>query len=236
MRHLGRTVQFEDVAGCVVATDGAPRFQWHAGMPADPELELHHHRRGAKRCLDIAIALLDHGNFGVAAGREFARFSLGVQQDRKFFDLQGDEVGRIFRDIRILGEDRGDRFAHIPHLIGGKHRLPVRLERRNPALAKIDRRNIRNVGRRPYGDDPRQGTCGRRVDRRDPAVSVVGADDAHMELMGKRNVGGETATPPDQGRILQPFDRLSDPFVVAARHRPAAILAAAARTAFTIFS
>src|SRR5262245_3843524 len=48
-----------------------------------------------------------------------------------------------------------------------------------------------------------------------------------MELVREGNVGSEAAVAADQRRILQPLDRLPDPFVVAGRHRPAPILAAA---------
>ena len=91
---------------------------------------------------------------------------------------------------------------------------------------------------------PGKRARGRGVDRDDPAVGVVGAHDAHVELMRKGNVGGEAAAAAHQRRVLQPLDRLPDPLVVAGGHlarvigaQPArAILAAAARTAFTMFS
>src|SRR5262249_60899469 len=53
-----------------------------------------------------------------------------------------------------------------------------------------------------------------------------------MELVREGNVGSEAAAAADQRRILQPPDRLPDPFVVAGRHRPAPLLAAA-MTAWT---
>ena len=155
VRHLGGAVQFEDVAGGVVAADGAARFERHTGMATDPELELHDHGCGAKHRIDVAIALLDHGDFGVAAGREFARLGFGGEQDRQFLDLQHDEIGRVFRHVGILGEDRDDGVPDIAHLVDGEHRLPVRLERGNPSLAKIDRRDVRDVGRGPDRDDAR---------------------------------------------------------------------------------
>ena len=154
-------------------------------MAADPEFEFHDHGCGAKHRIHVAIALLDHGDFGVAAGREFARLTFGCEQDRQFLDLHRDQVGRVFRHVGILGEDRGDGLPDIPHLVDGKHRLPVRLERGNSSLTKIDRRDVGNVGGGPYGDDAGQGARGRRIDRLDPAVSVVRANDPHMELVRK---------------------------------------------------
>ena len=48
VRHLGGAVQFQDVARGVVAADRAARFQRHAGMAADGELELDDHAGAAR--------------------------------------------------------------------------------------------------------------------------------------------------------------------------------------------
>jgi hypothetical protein len=43
-------------------------------------------------------------------------------------------------------------------------------------------------------------------------MGVVGAHDAHVELARKIDVAGEAAAAGHQRRILQPLDRLADPF------------------------
>ena len=46
----------------------------------------------------------------------------------------------------------------------------------------------------------------------DLAVRVARAHDPHMKLMRKGDVAGEAAAARDQRRVLQPRDRLADPF------------------------
>ncbi len=236
VRHLGGAVQLEDRARGVVAADGAAGLQRNAGMAADRQFKLHHHGCGADRGVDVAVALPDDRHLGVAAGRELARLGFGGKQRRQLLDLHGDEIGCILGDVEIVGEHRSHRFPDIAHAVGRQHRLAVGFERGNAALAEIDRRHVGDVGRGPDRDHARQGARGRGIDRHDPAVGMVGANDAHMKLVRKGDVAGETSGPSDQRRVLQPLDRPPDPFPVAGRHRPALILAAAARTAFTMFS
>src|SRR5438270_8833647 len=73
MRHLGGAVQLEDIADGVVARDGAARFQWHAGMAADLELELDDLAGGPKAGVDISVGLQDDGGLGQEARLEFGR-------------------------------------------------------------------------------------------------------------------------------------------------------------------
>ena len=244
VRHLGGAVQLENVARGVVAADCAAGLQRHAGMAADRELELDDQRRGAKRRIDVAVALADDRHLGVASGGELAGRGLGGEQDRQLLDLDGDEIGGVLRHIGILREHGGDRLADVTHPVGRQHRLAEGVERGNAALAEVDRRHVRDVGRGPDRDHAGQGARGGRIDRDDPAVGVIRAHDAHVELVRKGNVGGEAAAAPHQRRVFQPCNRLPDPLVVGAlvalRHRrppgAALILAAAARTAFTMFS
>ncbi len=226
MRHLGGAVQFEDAARGVVAADGAARLQRHAGMPADGKLELDDVGGVAEYRIDVAIALADHRRFAAMAGREFGRCGVRVEQRRQFFDLDRDQIGRVLGDIMIGGKDRGDRIADIAHAVFGENRLAVRIERRNAALAKIDRRHLGNVGCGPHREHARHGPRRRRVDRHDAAMGMAGAHDAHVKLMREIDIAGERAASGDQRRIFQPLDRLADERYFCARH------AASCRRAF----
>ena len=237
VRHLGGAVQLEDVARHIIAAECAAGLQRHAGMAADHELELDSDGRAAKNRVDVAVALADDRHLGVAAGRELAGRVLGSEQDGQLLDLDGDEIGGVLRHIGIAREHRGDGLADVTHHVGGQHRLAVGIERGNAALAEIDRRHVRDVVSGPDRDHAGQGARGRRIDRDDPAVGVIGAHHAHVELVRKGNVAGIAAVAPHQRRVFQPRDRLADPLLVGCRHRRAAfIVAAAARTDFTMFS
>ena len=220
-------MQFEDVARGIVATDGTAPFERHAGMAADRQFEFDDDRRRAQDRVDVAITLADDAHLGAAAGRELSRLGVGGEQDRQLIDLEGDEVGRVLGHVGIVGKDGGDRLADVSHLPARQHRLAVGLERGNSSLAKVDRRHVRNVGRRPDRDHAGQSARSRRVHRNDLAVGVVCANDPHVQLVREGNVAGEAAAASDQRRVLQPLDRLPDPSGVAASaHRTALILPA----------
>ena len=82
----------------------------------------------------------------------------------------------------------------------------------DPAQAKIDRWNVGNVGGGPYRMHAwlRQARAG--VDAAQPSVREIRAHDAHVQLLRKRNVGGEPATPHQQRRVLEPHHRPADEF------------------------
>ncbi len=184
-------------------------------MAADGELELDHDRRRPQGGVDVAVALADDRHLGVAAGGELARLGLGGEQHRQLGDLHGHQIGSVLGNVGILGEHRRHRIADIAHLAGRQHRLAVRFERRDAALAEIDRRNVGDVGRAPDRDHARERARGRGVERDDRAMGVVRAHDAHVQLVRKRNVAGKAAAAAHQGRIFQPLDRLPDPPVAA---------------------
>ncbi len=136
---------------------------------------------------------------------------LRVEQRRQFLDRDVDQIGGVFGDIGVDREHRGDRIADIAHALLGQHRLAVRIERRDRALAEIDRRHLGNVVGGPHREHAGQRARRRRIDRGDAAMRVSRAHDAHMELMRKIDVAGKRATPGNERRILKPRDGLADP-------------------------
>src|SRR5215467_5497032 len=228
VRHLGGAMQFEGVACYVIAPDRTARLERHTGMAPDRQFELNDLRCGVQDRVDVAVALADNGHLSAAAGGEFGGLGVGGEQDRQFLDLEGDKFSRVFRHVGIISENRGDRLADIPHLLGGEYRLAIGLERRNLSLAEVDRRYVSNIGRGPHRDDSSQGTRSRGVDRGDFAVGMVGANDPHVQLMRKRDIASETAAPANQGRILESRDGSPDP-LVGSFYRRALVSAIAAR-------
>ena len=172
-------MQFENAARGVVAADGAAGLQRHAGMPADGQLKFDDVRRVAEHRVDVAIALADDGGFAGMARRKFDRRGLRVEQRRQLLDLRRDQVGGVLGDIGIGGKHRGDRLADIAHAVARQHRLAIRIERRDRALAEIDRRHFGDVGCGPHRIDAGQRARRRGVDRDDAAMRVRRAHDAH---------------------------------------------------------
>ncbi len=173
MGHLGRAVQLKQVAGGVVAADCTPCLQGHAGMAADGKLELDHDRRGAKHLVDIAVALADDRRLGVAAAGELPRLVGRRHHDRQFLDLDRDQIGGVLGHVGVGRKHRRHRIADVAHLVGCEHRLAVRRQRRDAALAEIDRRHVGDVGRGPHRDHARQRARRGRIDREDAPVRMV---------------------------------------------------------------
>ena len=203
VRDLGRPVQFEDAAPGVVDPERAARLQRRAGMAPGREVELDHPVGAGEGRRDVAPGMGQHRRLagqagGGRAGRSAGRGHRGQRGD---FDL--DQVGRVFRRVGVLGEDRGDRLADIAHAVAGQHRLAVRPERRRPAVgAEVDRRDVGDVGGGPYRGDARKPSRRRPVDRAQDAVGVRRAHDPHMELAGEVDVGGEAPPAGDQRPVL----------------------------------
>ena len=150
VRHLGGTVHFQNAARGVITADGAARLQRHAGMPANGEFKLDHMLGGAEHGIDVAVALADDCCFAGVTRRVLKRRRLGIKHRWQFLDFDLDKVGGVLGDIRVGGKHGGDRVTDITHLASRQDRLTVWIERRDRALAKIDRRHVGDVGRGPH--------------------------------------------------------------------------------------
>ena len=212
MRHLGGAVKLEDIARCVISGDGAAGFDRDAGMAPGRQRRGDHGVSGAKSRVDIAVALANDRRLGRATGLELTGVICGVQNDRQFFDVQHHKFGRIFGEIRVFRENGGHRLADVTHLAGGKQPLTVGLEPFDAGEAKVDGRNVGNVGGGPHRVDAvfreRRGD----VERPDTTVRDVRAHDAHVQLLCKRDIGGKRAAAHQQRPILQARHRLADKF------------------------
>jgi hypothetical protein len=193
-----------------MAADRPARFDRYAAVTADREIHLDHRVRARHRGVDIAITLVYDGGFGAVAVRKRGRLRVGIEQHRQVFDVDGNEIGGVFRDIGIGREHGGDWLADVAHALDREHRLAIGFEPFNAAFAEIDRWNIRDVGRGPHRNDSRgRARCG-GVDRHDPTVRNGRPRNAHMQLMRKRDIARKAAPASHQWRILKPRHGLAD--------------------------
>ena len=141
---------------------------------------------------------------------EFAGRRIGRKQYGQLFDLDRDEFGGILGEVWIGREHDGDRFADVAHAVRRQDRLAVRIEPLDAGQAKIDRRNVGDVGCRPHRDNAWRCLRGVGVDRHDAPMGVGGAHHAHVQLMSKRNIGREQPAAGNQRRIFEPRNRTAD--------------------------
>ena len=208
MRHLGGAVQLENAARD--AGDGAARLQRHAAVAADFQIERDDGVGAGERHLHVAKALANQGDLGRMAGIEGAGRRVGVHQRGQRLCLDCHQIGGILGSVGIGGEDDGDGLADIAHAIGGEDRLAIRIEAFDAGEAKIDRRNVGDIRRGPDRDDSRNVARRGRVDRANARMGMGRTNHAHVQLMGKRDVGGEAAVAGDERPIFKTRYRAAD--------------------------
>jgi hypothetical protein len=147
----------------------------------------------------------------VGRGR-LLRIRHGVE--RVVVDL--DQLERVLRDVGRLGDHAGDLLALVAHLVGDEHGLRVARQRRHPGEVVLGHQLAGDDG-----DDTRQRSGGRGVDRRDSSVGVGASQDLHVEHPGQRDVVEVLALAPDEARVLLALDGVADPAdLVRRRHLP----------------
>ncbi len=164
VRNFGGAVELQHVARGVVMSDRAARLQRNAGMAPDREVQLDYDRGVVKRGRELAIGLFHDRRFGRTSGLEFPWRFARVEHEGQIFDLDRDYVGGILGQIWIAREHRRHGLADIAHALTGQDWLPVRHQSFDSGQAKIDRRNLGDVGRRPHRRHARQRQRGSGVD------------------------------------------------------------------------
>ena len=183
VRHLGSAVQLQHVADGIVASDRAARFQRHAGVAADGNVDRDHGVGGAERLLDVAVALFDDHRLGGESRFELTGFDIGRHHRRQFFEIGDDVLGGVLGLIGIFREHHRDRLAHIAHPAARHQRLAKGDELLHAVVAEVDRRQVGDVRNGPGRDHTRTGQGTGDVDGDDAPMRERGAHHAHVELV-----------------------------------------------------
>ncbi len=152
----------------------------------------------------VFLVVADHGR-----GRIERR--LRADQDRKRVVVHVDQLERVVRDIRVLGDHTGDLLALHAHLVGGEHGLRVAGERRHPGEVVLGEELTGDDG-----DDARELGRSRRVDRVDLGVRERAAQDRHMQHVRELDVLDVVAAARDEARVLDALDASAQPALVLA--------------------
>ena len=171
-------------------------------MAPDCKIERHDCVRGLERQIDFTVRLSDDHRLGGQAFIKLARIAVGAQHRRQFVKLYNDGFGRVLRPIGIVRKHDRDWIADIAHAAACQHWLPIRNKRFHAVVAKIDWGQGAEIVAGPGGHNARIRPGRRRIDRNDPPVRNRGADNAHVELKRKRNIGREQPASLYQRAIL----------------------------------
>ena len=182
-------------------------------------------RRVRQRAVDIALGDAEFPDqVGVVSvvqhrGARLQR-RFGIDQRRQRFEIDGDQLGRVFREIAALGQDHRDRLADVPHLVMGQQRL-LRIEEGVLDLrGPFPRQRQLGVGHRGkelgqlravqhIGDARRRGGA-RQVDRADARVRHLAAHEHRMQRVGQLQIGDELAAAQQQAAVLATRHRAAD--------------------------
>ena len=154
---------------------------------------------------DVAVAAMHAGGAGAERGLE-------IGGGRVRFDLQRDQLERVFGDVAVGGDDKGDGLADMAHHAIGQERLVGDVDPvfdgvapafRRPALHAGDGRELATqVCGGEHSDDAvqREGRAG--VECRDAAGGDRAAQEGDVQHAGQAEVGDVAAGAGDQrGRL-----------------------------------
>jgi len=232
VRHLGGAVHFQHVDCGVIASDGAAGFQRYAGVPPDRERQRHNGGSIAERGIDVAKTLADDRGFGGKPVGELAGCRVGVQHGRQFLDLDHDVFGGVFGEIRVVGEHHRDGVADIPDPVVREDGLAIGREFRDPGQAKIDRRDIGDVGKTPCRVHAWHRQRRREIDGLKFAMGKGRTHHPHVQLVGEIDVGCKAPSAFQQRSILLAEHGAAD---ISGFGHGKRISTAAARTALMMF-
>ena len=124
-----------------------------------------------------------------------------------------DKLGRILGEVRIVGEDRGDRFADVAHAVRSR---TVAGDRAPSPSMRLRRKSIGGMSATSAAVHtactPGNASAAPASIARNRAVRKVRADDAHMQLPRKRYIGGKAAAAGQERPVLEARQRASDIF------------------------
>ena len=179
-------------------------------MTADLQFKIDDEMGVSEPGLEVTKTLVDDRDLGRMARTEFTGCMIGRKDSGKRFNLNGNEIGGILGDIRIRGEHRRHGFADVTNAVSCQYRLAVRFIFLDPAIAQPDRRDIAYIRGRPGRNDTRMLQCAAEIDGEDLAVWARRANDLHVQLVRKVDVGRKPAPAHNQRPILKTQDGCSD--------------------------
>ena len=205
-RDLGHPVDRQRAGRRVDIGQQGAGFQRHRRVPADLDLRLDHGGGAVERRVDVAEAQGEVGR-DVARAEQLRSAGLGrglgVEYRRGLVDVEVHQLGRVLGGVGVLGEHHRDRLAHVPHHVGGQHRLQETAQ-----VDALDRQPHRyrqpggQVRRGDRADHARAASRLGRVHPPDPAVGDRRPDDAGPDLAAHGEVVGEPAGAAQHPRVF----------------------------------
>ena len=197
----------EPEPACADVVFGDARPVLHGYPAVAPVVQLHRHpvrRRRADRVESVGLGLPSHERVVLPAGMQGRARCVESRVD-VHRGGQGVEVGehhlrRVLREVLVVGDDHGERLAHIPHAIHREDRLSRRLE------GGVARHAADLAVGEIFADEHRPHALGGRggfdIDAFHRSVRLVGANEPRGERPGRVDVGDVPALAAQQPVVL----------------------------------
>ena len=143
-------------------------------------------------------------------GRGAVQRRADLKHRRQRFDVRGDELGRVLRDVPALCDDQRDRVAHVADI--GIRQRAERSRRSHRAHHRLPHRMQPRVqvSGGEHGDDSGQRPGLLDVDAAELAVCHGAADERRVQHAGHDHVVDVASAPGQQPRVLPAAHRLAD--------------------------
>src|ERR1700730_3829619 len=173
-------------------------------MTADLAFEVDDAMSLSEPSLNVSESFVDDGDLGRMVRLEFAGSLVGGQYLGEVFDSDANKLGSVSREIRVFGEHRRDRLAYVPNIVSRQYRLVIWLILLNPSLPQLYRRNIQNIRRCPGRDHRRKRQGAFELNGYDPAMSLRGTNDPHMQQVREVDIARKATAAQHQRSVLKP--------------------------------
>ena len=232
-RLAGRRVDVRDAAAALERRRMAARVE---GVERDDAVGLGERALGGVRVARLPVVDVVRGLALLVVtdqGRVLGERLLRARDRRERLVVDLDQLERVLRDVRRLGDHGRDLLALEAHLVRGEHSLRVAGERRHPGEV-VRRERLAGDHRHDAGQLRRP----RDVDRADARVRERAAQELHVEHPRQDDVVDVRPLAANEAGVLLALDRVAEPANLRRSHRytsSALSLAAAYCTALTMF-
>jgi len=156
------------------------------------------------------------GADGLEQDHVFLARLIAIGHRRHRLDIDRNGLQRILGQSRRVGDDDGQRLAHITHLAVGNDRLFEAPDFRRRIVTQRNGRHLADIGGRNdrMNAGPRQRDRG--IDRADAAVRDRASQDRGMQHAFAVQIVDVLPTSREEAQILQPLDRAADEQIAGA--------------------
>ena len=216
VRDLRRGVQDDALAAALPLGEAGAALERHRGQAAGGELRLDDELGAGQHVVHLGVVGERHVEQHV--GLELIVHARRVVLERRLdradrvvgLVVDDDQLGRVLRGVRGVGDHHGDRLARVAHALGREHRELDGHELR-PVEPRHERLELAEVGGGQHGAHAGRLRRLGGVDALDPRRTVGRAGEGDVQHAGGADVVDEGGVAGQVAAVLDPRHRAADP-------------------------